>query len=132
MVRYRGVEAREIQSRVSVMQIHEALERRSWPRGVYIFTTVDSMSPGQLAAARSLWSFLKSKPDCFACLNDPSRIIGRYRLLRALHEQGLNDFNVHRVNELDAVRFPAFVRYENLHRANLTGLVSSRDELEDA
>lgn len=132
LVRYRGKEARKVQSRVSVLQMGEVLDRTSWPRGVYVFTSLDGMNATQLGAARWLWNRLSSQPNCFACLNDPSRVIGRYKLLRRLHEQGMNDFNVHLLSALGDVRFPAFVRYEHLHRANLTGLLHSRDELEDA
>ncbi len=132
LVRYRGVEARAIQKRVSVVRVEDFVGRRLWPRGVYVFTTLDSMNPAQLRAAKWLWGELSARPSCFVCLNDPSRVIGRYRLLRLLHERGLNDFNVHRLSSLDSVVFPAFVRYENLHRGNLTGLLRSRSELEDA
>jgi hypothetical protein len=132
LVRYKGLEARRVQSRVTVLQMGEVFDQRSWPRGVYVFTSLDGMNPSQLSAARWLWSRLSSQPSCFACLNDASRVIGRYQLLRKLHESGLNDFNVHQLSSLDGVRFPAFVRYEHLHRANLTGLLRSRDELDDA
>jgi hypothetical protein len=132
LVRYKGMEARRVQSRVSVLQMGEVLDRVSWPRGVYLFTSLDGMNAAQLGVARWLWNRLSSQPSCFACLNDPSRVFGRYRLLRLLHERGVNDFNVCLLSELDRVRFPAFVRYEHLHRANLTGLLHSRGELEDA
>lgn len=131
-MRYRGPEAREVQSRVSVVLAEELLVEREWPRGLYVFTTLDSMNSTQRAAAQELWSFLSARPEAYACLNDPGRCIGRYELLRRLHESGANDFNVHRLSDLGGVRFPAFVRYESLHRANLTGLVGSQDELEDA
>lgn len=132
LVRYRGPEARRVQARVLVQRIEDLWGKREWPRGVYVFTTLDSMTPQQRAAATWLWDALAQRPDCFACLNDPHRVIGRYRLLRALHERGMNDFNVHLLSDVDRVRFPAFVRFESLHRANLTGLLQSRAELEDA
>lgn len=132
LVRYKGAEARNLKKRVQVVRVEDFIGRRRWPRGLYLFTTLDSMTPGQKAAARWLWRELGSRPDCFARLNDPDKTQGRYSLLRTLHEKGINDFNVHLLSDLSAVRFPAFVRYENLHRANLTGLVRSRDELEDA
>jgi hypothetical protein len=44
LVRYRGLEARGVQSRVSVVLLHEALQRGSWPRGIYVFTTLDGMN----------------------------------------------------------------------------------------
>jgi hypothetical protein len=123
------LEARGVQSRVSVVLLHEALQRVSWPRGIYVFTTLDGMTGEQIAFAKRLWNGLSAHA---VCLNEPGRVIGRYQLLRALHERGVNDFNVHRLSDLGSVRFPCFVRYENLHRANLTGLVSSLSELEDA
>jgi hypothetical protein len=132
MTRYRGPEARTVQRRVRVLKIEDLWGRTRWERGVYAFTTLDSMTRAQRAAATWIWSELAARPAAFACLNDPSRVLHRFPFLRALHEQGLNDFNVHRLDDLGRVRFPAFVRYENLHRANLTGIVRTRDELEDA
>lgn len=133
IVRHKDRYSRGVQSRTQVVPIGEILNKGTWPRGVYLFTSLDGMSPVQLKAARLLWSRLKARPDCFTALNEPGAVLGRSDLLKELHSAGLNDFNVHRLHDdLGGVRLPAFVRYENLHRANLTGLLQSQAELEDA
>ena len=76
LVRYRGVEARGVQSRVSVVLLLEALQRVSWPRGIYLFTTLDGMTAAQLAFARRLWDGLSAHA---VCMNEPGSVIGRYQ-----------------------------------------------------
>ena len=57
----------------------------------------------------------------------------RYALLRALHRAGLNDFNVHRADEINSsIRFPVFLRKNQLHDGPLTDLLHSPRELERA
>lgn len=125
--------SRNFRSRVQVLLIDALAPKSEWPRGIYLITNTDCMSPSQLHAAQWLYEKLKSAPSKFAVLNDPSRVLGRYALLRKLHDLGINDFNVHRVRDMPAtVRFPAFVRDENLHRANLSPIVHTQAELDDA
>ena len=51
--------------------------------------------------------------------------------LGALHKAGLNDFNIHRADDLsDAIRYPVFVRKAQSHTAPVTGLLKDRHELE--
>ncbi|MCH7904492.1 MAG: hypothetical protein IH944_07990 [Armatimonadetes bacterium] len=133
LVDYPARYSREVWSRVRVLTIDAAASESEWPRGIYLITNTDCMSRPQLDKAQWLYEKLKSDPSAFAVLNNPSRVLGRYALLRKLHELGINDFNVHRVRDLPApVRFPAFVRDENLHRANLSPIVHTQAELDDA
>lgn len=123
---------RAIRDRTTVLLYEDALDRAEWPRGVYLITGTDGMEPAQLACARALHANLSERPTECAVLNDPSRLKGRYDLLKALRAQGINDFDVHRVEAVPPdVRFPVFVRYERFHRANLTGLIHTRAELDD-
>jgi hypothetical protein len=124
---------RHLRDRTSVVLYEEMLGRDEWPRGVYLFTGTDGMEPAQKSLATALHRLLSPMRDSCAVLNDPERTLGRYELLKALRRHGINDFDVHRVASLPGdVQLPAFVRYERYHRANLTGLLRSRSELDDA
>ena len=124
---------RAIRRRTTVQTIDTVIDRTEWPRGIYLMTGLDGMSEQQLALTASLYARLKNTPESCVVLNEPTRLFGRYALLKELCRRGINDFDVHRVGDLPSdVRFPAFVRYERYHRANLTGLLRSQTELEDA
>ncbi len=123
---------RFLRDRTTVVLLEKALERHSWPRGVYLFTCTDGMEPAQMALARALFARLKPRTQECVVLNEPGRVLGRYDLLKRLREAGINDFDVHRVDALPPdIQFPVFVRYERFHRANLTDLIRTRAELED-
>jgi hypothetical protein len=124
---------RHLRDRTTVQLYETARSRTHWPRGVYLFTGTDGMEPAQMEVALDLYRRLKARPSECAVLNDPSRLLGRYGLLKALRSKGINDFDVFRLDEIPAdLRFPVFVRYERFHRANLTGLIRSRSELDDS
>jgi len=123
---------RQLRDRTTVLLYEKALERTSWPRGVYLMTCTDGMEPAQMNLATALHARLKERPEACVVLNRPGRTLGRFALLKRLREMGINDFDVHWVTALPKdVRFPAFVRYERFHRANLTDLVHTRAELDD-
>jgi hypothetical protein len=63
-------------------------------------------------------------------LNDPSRVLCRYDLLRKLFDEGKNAFKAIRANEtFQSLRYPVFVREENQHTGSLTPLLHGRSEL---
>src|SRR5260370_32423261 len=65
--------------------------------------------------------------------NNPAKVKTRYALLRALHRAGLNDFNIYRADEINSsIRFPVFLRKNQLHHGSLTDLLYSARELENA
>jgi len=108
---------------------YDALIRaRSLRGGTYIFTDVDRLSYWDLEHASHL--YLQMKSAGLRVLNNPAVVRTRYPLLRALRAAGLNDFNVYRVDDVDAIeRYPVFVRKIHGHREPLSGLLSSRIEL---
>jgi hypothetical protein len=131
--RYCGPYWRHLRDRTTVQLYENALDRSSWPRGVYLMTGTDGMEPAQMNLAKSLYSRLSAELHACAVLNRPGVLPTRYELLKKLRAIGINDFNVFRITELPGdLRFPVFVRYERFHRANLSGLIQSRSELDDA
>jgi hypothetical protein len=130
--RYCAYYWRHLRDRTTVQLYETALQRTAWPRGVYLFTCTDGMEPAQMVLAKSLYTALAERPTECTVLNEPRRVLGRYELLKSLRSKGINDFDVFRLSEIPLdVRLPVFVRYERFHRANLTGLIHSRAELDD-
>lgn len=114
--------------RISLMN-YDALIRGRWLRaGTCIFTDLDRVSFWDLEHASHL--YLELKNAGLRVLNNPATVRSRYPLLRALRAAGLNDFNAYRVDEIDSIeRYPVFVRKIHGHRAPLSDLLQSRDDL---
>jgi hypothetical protein len=96
-------------------------------RGVTtVFADLDRLSQADLELAALVHHSLTAEK--VPALNDPARVKTRYGLLRALHEAGLNDFNVYRADEERLPkRYPVFVRRDSGHGEPLSGLLGDRD-----
>jgi hypothetical protein len=106
--------------------------------GTYIFTDLEHLSAEELQAVARLRERLSALRPKVTLLNDPSRALGRYELLRALHARGVNDFNVVRVpaslgsSPPEPLHFPVFLRSEREHIGNLSDLLYSWQEVRKA
>ncbi|MEO6436166.1 MAG: hypothetical protein ABIP55_10445 [Tepidisphaeraceae bacterium] len=102
--------------------------------GTYIFADLERLDDAQLELARAAWQLMLTRPDDFRLLNDPSKVLRRYELLKALHAAGINRFAAHRLDNgaLSSIRFPAFLRHENEHDGALSALVQSHEDLDRA
>ena len=117
---------------MEVVLYDQIAERETWPCGLYLFTDMERATPAMCDTAARLHAKLQEFPGRVLTLNHPTDHLQRFELLRALHEQGVNDFNVHRATEIDeCVRYPAFLRYTDMHIGPSSGLLHSRTELED-
>lgn len=104
---------------------------RRLPAATYIFTGVDRLDAGERRLAALFYRHLNAQGPGFRALNDPAIAMGRYRLLRTLHEMGFNDFNVFLASERDRpTHYPVYVRRNSVASLPLTALVESAAELE--
>ena len=110
---------------------YEAIGREVvMPAGPLIFAAVDHLSAAQRRAAEHIWDAHASVAPEAPRLNDPRRVLLRFDLLRQLHGQGLNSFNVYPARHPDDVRrFPVFVRHRSRHDGPATNLLDGRDDL---
>lgn len=108
-----------------------AFQAKKLPQGTYIFADLERLSAAELGRAAGLWQQLALRGDGVNLLNHPTRVKQRFELLRTLHAQGLNDFDVYRLDEHRVpVRFPVFVRSERQHNAVASGLLPDAPALQ--
>lgn len=108
---------------------------RTWrlPAATYIFTGVDRLDANERRLAAQFYRHINAQGPDFRALNDPAVAMGRYRLLRTLFEQCINDFNAYLATERDRPqRYPVFIRRHANSMPPLTALLGSADELEAA
>jgi len=121
-----------LRSTVQTLFYDQLSLRKALQPGAYIFSDLERLNPPYMELAQNIWIALNAANGCIA-LNNPSRVLRREPMLRALHSCGKNPFAVHAVtDDLAAIRFPAFVRRHNAHDGALTPLLNSHQELLDA
>ncbi len=114
---------------VRIASYQSLMVRRHVPAGTYVFSDIDRIPSADYGGVVDLWDTLRVSGAAHL-VNDPRQVRLRYALLRRLYEQGVNDFNVYRADEnLDAVRYPVFVRCEHDHGGPRTPLLENRAAL---
>ncbi len=116
---------------VRSMAYESAFMAQAMHRATYIFTDIERLTHWERMLAADLYRALRDA-GC-RCLNDPARVLTRYPMLRRLHQNGQNPFNVWRIEDGNpAPRFPVFLRHEGDHGHPLTPLLDDRQALEAA
>ena len=140
-----------------VTRSYEETVRQRLVPGTYVFSDLELLDDAQRRLAEMLWGRLSELGSRVRLLNDPTRVLSRYALLRRLHAEGVNRFDVFRL--LDVLRRPApepvpatsgpsdgegstggrprprwpvFVRRENDHGGSLTPLMHTWEEVGEA
>jgi hypothetical protein len=99
----------------------------------WIFSDLERLSPAESEAANQLWMQISELVPRPQLLNHPSSVLGRYDLLRLMHDQGINSFRAFRLAEdMGSLRFPVFIRGAAEHTGSLTPLVHEWEGLERA
>lgn len=133
MRRFRRWWAGPLRDRIRILAYEALPDRSAAEPGLYVFSDLERLRPGERAAAAALYARLVAAGPAFRALNDPSRALARPELLCALHERGVNAFRAWRADgPLSAARFPVFVRAANAHEGSFTGLLRRPEEVEPA
>jgi hypothetical protein len=120
----RGMDVRTMTYRKLV-----SLDLAECPRATWICSDVDILPPVTTFGIARRWRELRDRGD--RLLNHPTRSMGRFELLRTLHEAGINDFDVQRFTDLRAPRrYPVFVRWINAHSGPVSRLLVDRLEFD--
>ncbi|MDJ0521686.1 MAG: hypothetical protein QNJ90_06375 [Planctomycetota bacterium] len=121
-----------LRGHIRTLPFDELFGRRALPGGTYVLSDFERLTPARLQHVTGVADALEASPVA-RLLNHPQRWVGRYDLLRQLHAAGRNPFAAYRLAELPGdVRYPVFLRVENDHQGARTGMLSSRDEIEEA
>ncbi|RQW83919.1 MAG: hypothetical protein EHM79_14985 [Geobacter sp.] len=115
------------------LSYEQVLYTRQAPRGHYLFTDFDRLSPYEVECAIALTDAIRAVSPNSIILNDPRQVLERVPLLTKLHRMGLNRFSVTRLDTGERPeRYPVFVRCEDESRGAETPLLHSPEELEAA
>lgn len=108
-------------------------ELKRAPIANYVLTDFDRLTGYELDTVGRLANALVAADPTVRISNWPSRAMGRYQLLRRLHEAGLNSFNVWRLDEERApTAYPVFIRREHDARGPETPLLANEAEFRAA
>lgn len=114
---------------VNVMLYDKLLHASILPLATYVFADIERLYPWERRLAGEI--FRQFSAAGVRCLNDPATVKGRYPLLRALAEAGINQYNAYRADEAPhPKRFPVFIRFEHDHSGPASELIRSQAELE--
>ena len=127
---YLALEGRGLSGRMSIWPYEDIASRRSLPRGTWIFSALDQLSPGGMRLALELESQLRRSPSSSRIVNSPARTLLRFPLLQELHHTGLNRHGAARaLSDCSGLRFPVFLREEHHHTGPISPLIHSSGEL---
>jgi len=122
---------RELAGSITPLTYDDVFHCRTLRTGTYIFSDVERLQPTDAERAARVRAALSTAGH--RVLNHPLRSMRRYELLRTLHREGLNQFDVYRVRDNERPRrFPVFLRIENDHGGSLTDLLPTPAALDDA
>ena len=101
------------------------------PVSCLIFTDHERFNRLEHDVVNRIWNWVRHTCPELLLLNDPSKVLTRKALLRALYLEGKNDFNVYLSREIKEVtQYPVFIRSVINHAGPLSGLLYSKNELE--
>ena len=131
---HKGVKSSRAAPDCCICSYKKLLQQDKFPCGTYIFMDRERMDQWELRVFSQLYNHLKSAGAGYRVLNNPARVMNRYELLRALFQDGVNDFNAYLVTERQKPkRYPVFIRRIFEHKKPLTeGLLHNELDLETA
>jgi len=98
--------------------------------GTYIFSDLETLSPGRLQLAIEFDEQLSRAESKFRVLNHPAHALRRYDALNKLYAEGVNSFRAVRAcDPLEGIRFPGFLRRGDDHCGSLTPLLRDQAAL---
>ena len=118
--------------KIRIIDYEDISEMREIRAGTFIFSDFDFLDDQQRIVVRGIYDELTRKYEGIPVLNDPSKALLRYDLLKKAYETGVNSFMVYRGNEDHGnVRFPVFIREADRHSGALTNLIQNKEDLND-
>lgn len=125
---------RELFERVTLLSYEKLFTLHELPVGSYVFADLERLTVGETERAALCWNALVAAGPSVRLFNHPSASMRRYELLRYLHQEGINHYDVQRLTEpFRLQRFPVFIRAEDSHfEEDMGPLLHCKAELEQA
>jgi hypothetical protein len=99
--------------------------------GTYIFADLERLSSAALQAVAQFRHSLAPLGERVRVLNEPSRVLRRYDLLRTLYDSWINSFDAYRLTEKRRPRsWPVLLRREWDHSGAIGGLIGTSAHLD--
>jgi hypothetical protein len=116
---------------LKVMSYETLFRKPRLSAATYIFSDIERLTESDAQTAALIVTALGDQWGAsIQMLNHPTVSMTRYELLRRLHSEGVNDFNVYRLTEaLIPERFPVFIRNEDDHEGSLSELMETPEAL---
>lgn len=120
-----------------ILSYGQFFRRERHPKhAAYIFSDLERVvNARNLRILRETWNQLVALPEAPRLLNSPERVLKRLDLLNILHAKGINEFKAYPIGPKQIPqpqRFPVFIREANDHAGNLSPLLQTQTELEEA
>jgi hypothetical protein len=123
----------DLRGRVRLIPYERIADPSALPDGSYIFGDLERLPLPGLDKAGAIFDALARRGARVRLLNRPGAALRRRELLRALHANGINRFNVHDIDApRDAIRFPVFIRSMRQHTGPLSALLRDAATLDAA
>lgn len=114
-----------------LMSYDEVFRTKSLPSGTYVFTDMDRLGTWELELAAIVYRLLKQAGA--HVLNDPAKVRTRFSLLKTLHQEGINSFQVYRPSLGEwPEHYPVFLRRDHFHSGVLGDLIENETSLRNA
>lgn len=124
---------KEHQRRVKSVTYEHLFYLGSGPIGHYVFTDFDRLSSYEMESAFVIAAALRTSAPGATIFNYPNKVLERYPLLKRLHAEGLNQFNVARYDAGERPqRYPAFIRLEDDCQGPDSAIINDDAEFDQA
>ncbi|MGV3709162.1 MAG: hypothetical protein ACO1Q7_09995 [Gemmatimonas sp.] len=130
VMQYQNGRGKEIAHRFRATDYRDLTQTMTLDARAHIFSALDQLSPIEREAVAEVWDQVANQRPGVRLLNNPRKVMTRFKLLENLHEEGLNTFRVFHATDVDRVdKFPVFVRSDRRHDGALTALIQDHETL---
>jgi hypothetical protein len=127
------LEDAQLCDRVETVSYADAFAGHSIAAGAVVFADIPRLSGPALVRSHRIWQAILEGGKRHRPFNHPVRALRRFALLRRLHAEGLNSFDIWRGDERRApMRFPLIVRSINDRDGPYGGPIHHRRQLDAA
>jgi hypothetical protein len=121
-----------LRKEMRILYYEDLIQQNAFFNGTYVLSALDQLNQSMAQLLFEIHEQLKQIKG-FRFLNTPRNTLQRFALLNELNRLGKNEFRAFRANgDLTGLKFPVFLREENLHHGAISPLLDSHHEMRAA